>query len=268
MASTKPRALIAVSYEEYAREYLRSLPPEHFMEAIGQSTQRKITLESLDLLEARRPDVHVVSEMLVQYPRARQRRPGQVVPDNMVVLCDQPLKADSSYNLPLEPARPFWVLEYVSKNNKRKDYEDNFDKYERELQVPYYLVFYPDDQELTLYRHDGKKYVSVKPNKHGHYPIPKLEMEVGLLDGWVRFWHKGQLLPLPADLERALEEAERRADEEKRRADEEGRRADEAGQRAADLQRRLEEAERELAQLRAATRANSTRRANGSKPGQ
>jgi chromosome segregation ATPase len=39
MAYTKPRGLIAVSYEEWAREYLRGLPPEHFMEAIGQSTQ-------------------------------------------------------------------------------------------------------------------------------------------------------------------------------------------------------------------------------------
>src|ERR1700682_3125888 len=115
MASTKPRALITVSYEEWAREYLRGLPPEHFMESIGQSTQRKITLESLDLLKARRPDVHVFSELLVQYPRPRQRRPGQVVPDNMVVLSTQDIKADSSFNTPLEAARPFWVLEYVSK---------------------------------------------------------------------------------------------------------------------------------------------------------
>ena len=89
----------------------------------------------------------------------------------MVVLSDKPIRATSSYNLPLEPARPFWMLEYVSKNNKRKDYDDNFDKYEKELKVPYYLIFYPDDQELTLYHLRGKKYVSVKPNKHGRYPI-------------------------------------------------------------------------------------------------
>jgi Uma2 family endonuclease len=229
------------------------------MEAVGQSTQRKITLESLDLLKVRRPEVQVFSELLVQYPRRRQRRPGQVVPDNMVVLSDQPLKAETSYNLPLEPARLFWVLEYVSKNNKRKDYEDNFDKYERELQVPYYLVFYPEDQELTLYRHDGKKYVSVKPNRHGRYPIPRLDLEVGLQGGWVRFWHKGQLLPLPADLERDLDAANRRADA----AD---RRAAEADRRAADLQRRLTEAEHELAQFRAAAPPPAPRRTNGSRP--
>src|SRR5207248_1751136 len=83
---------------------------------------------------------------------------------------EQPLEASSSYNLPLEPVGPFWVLEYVSKNNKRKDYEDNFDRYEQELKVPYFLLFYPDTQDLTLYRHAGEKYASVKPNSQGRHP--------------------------------------------------------------------------------------------------
>src|SRR5207244_5350792 len=133
MASNMPRGMIAVADEEAAREYLRNLPLEHFMEATAQAKQREITLESLALVKARRPDVHVFNELLVQYPLPRQRKPGQVVPDNMVVLSDEAIQAETSYNLPLEPARPFWVLEYVSKSNRRKDYEDNFDKYERDL---------------------------------------------------------------------------------------------------------------------------------------
>jgi Uma2 family endonuclease len=191
MATTRPRALIAVAYEEAAREYLRSLPLEHFMEATAQARQREITLESLALVKARRADVHVCNELLVQYPVPGQRKPGQVVPDNMVVISDQPIQAETAYNLPLEPAPPFWVLEYVSKNSRLKDYEESFDKYEKDLKVPYYLVFYPDNQELTLYRHTGKHYVSVKPNKQGRYPIPKLDLEVGLVDGWVRYWYQG-----------------------------------------------------------------------------
>jgi Uma2 family endonuclease len=273
MASAKPRALIAVTYEEAAQAYLRSLPPEHFMEAIGQSRQREITLESLALLKARRRDVQVFNELLVQYPLPGQRKPGHVVPDNMVVLSDEPVRADSSFNLPLEDAGPFWVLEYVSKNNKRKDYDDNFDKYEKELKVPYFLLFYPEDQELTLYHHTGKKYVSVKPNQHGRYPIPQLELEVGLLEGWVRFWYQGELLPLPADLQRRqeetkreAEEAKRRADEEKRRADEEKRRADEEKRRADELQRQLQAAERELEHLRTGGQRPKARRANGPRP--
>jgi len=144
MSSTLPRALLEIAYEEAAQAYLRSLPPEHFREATAQATQRKITLESLDLLRARRPQVQVFNELLVQYPLPRQRKPGQVVPDNMVVVCAEPVRAETSFNLLLEPAGPFWMLEYVSKNNKRKNYEDNFDKYERDLKVPYFLLFYPN----------------------------------------------------------------------------------------------------------------------------
>ncbi len=271
--STTPRGMIAATYEAAAQEYLRSLPLEHFMEATPQATQRKITLESLDLLVARRPDVHVFNELLVQYPVPGQRRPGQVCPDNMVVISTQPIEATTSFNVPLESAAPFWVLEYVSKNNKRKDYEDNFDKYERDLKVPYYLTFYPDNQELTLYRHTGSKHVTVKPNKHGRLEIPELDLEIGLVDGWVRYWHQGELLPLPADLERDLKEALRAAaaaDERAKQANERAKqaneqakqaneRAEQADVRAVELQRTLETeqearrtAEEELTRLRAA----------------
>ena len=210
------RALIEVRYYQAAQEYLQNLPPEHFMEATPQATQRKITLESLDLVGARRRDFHLFNELLVQYPRRSQKKPGQVVPDNMVVLHDGPIKAEGSYDVPLQPAAPWLVLEYVSKSNKRKDYEDNMDKYERELKVPFYLHFYPEAQELTLYRHNGRKFVSVKPNEQGRCAIPPLELEVALLDGWVQFWYQGELLPLPADLQRDLETeraARRKAEE-------------------------------------------------------
>lgn len=201
----KPKELIRLSYEAYAQEYLRSLPLEHFMEARNQATQRKVFVASMELVTAERPDVWVFNEMLIQFKRPRRRRPGQVVPDNFVSISDEPIQAQTSYNVPLEPVGPFWTLEYVSQSNKRKDYEDNFDKYERELKVPYYLLFYHDIQDLTLYRHDGTKYVSVKPNETGRYAIPELEMEMALLDGWARFWFRGRLLPLPADLLRDLE---------------------------------------------------------------
>jgi Uma2 family endonuclease len=89
---------------------------------------------------------------------------------------------------------PFWVLEYVSKNSARKDYEDNFAKYEQELKVPYYLLFYPDNQELTLYHLSRRRYRAVVPNGQGRCAIPQVNMEVALVDGWVRFWYQGNLL--------------------------------------------------------------------------
>ena len=206
----KSREQMHERYELEAEDYLRSLPLEHFMEATPQATHRKITLESLDLVTAVRPDVHVFNELLVQYPRAGMRgmrRQQKVVPDNMVVIHDGPLQVYLSYTTREQPAAPFWVMEYVSKSSRRKDYDDNLDKYEIDLRVPYYLLFQPDVQELTLYRHNGKKYVSVKPNARGRYPVKELELEIALLDGWVRYWFRGELLPLPAELQRERNEA-------------------------------------------------------------
>lgn len=218
MSRSIPPRLLEVRYHEAAQVYLRSLPREHFMEATSQATQRKISVESLDLINAARPDVQSFNELLVQYPRPRRKKPGQVVPDNMVVIHPQPIKAEGSYDVPLQPVKPFWVLEYVSKNSKRKDYEESMDKYEHELKVPYYLVFYPDVQDMSLYRHNGKRYVTVQPDELGRVRIPELELELGLLDGWVRFWFRGELLPLPADLQRQLQETRQQLKQSEQRA--------------------------------------------------
>src|SRR5580700_11516364 len=165
MSSIGYPILLRLQYEDAAQEYLRSLPLQHFMEATTQATQRKITLESLDLVHARRPEVQVFNELLVQYPLPRRKRPGQVVPDNMVVICAIPIEAEGSYDVPLQPVGPYLVLEYVSRSNRRKDYDDNMRKYEHELQVPYYLLFAPDEQELTLYHHTGERYISIQPDE-------------------------------------------------------------------------------------------------------
>jgi len=210
MHSPKPRILMRLAYAEAAQQFLRSLPPEHFMEATAQATQREITLESLALVRARRPDVQVFNELLVQYPRPRTDKPGQVVPDNMIVIHPEPSHAEGSFDVPFEAGSPFCVLEYVSNSNKRKDYDDNMHKYERELKVPYYLLFYPDGRELTLYHHNKRRYVSVKPNEDDRLAIPELDMEVALLEGWVRYWYLGDFLALPAQLQSELDEAKRR----------------------------------------------------------
>src|SRR5438552_3315139 len=86
MISKMPPPWSARDYEKEARAYMASLPLEHFMEAPAQSYQREITLASLALVKARRSDVQVYSELLVQYPVKGQRKPRKVVPDNMVVL--------------------------------------------------------------------------------------------------------------------------------------------------------------------------------------
>src|SRR5262249_30499146 len=66
VGKTKGTVWTAADYDRAALKYSRSLPLEHFMEALPQSTQREITLESLALLRARRPEVQVFNELLVQ----------------------------------------------------------------------------------------------------------------------------------------------------------------------------------------------------------
>jgi chromosome segregation ATPase len=64
-----------------------------------------------------------------------------------------------------------------------------------------------------------------------------VEIEIALLGRWVRFWHRGELLPLPADLQRSLEEARRQLGE--------------ARQQVSNLQRRLEQEEQRRRDLEA-----------------
>jgi Uma2 family endonuclease len=236
--------LLRLDYERAAYEYSERLPLEHFMESTLQSTQRRITDQSMDLVRLERPDVQNFGELLIQYPKPRGRKLGQVVPDNMIVVWPEPIKAKASYDIPLQPVRPFWTLEYLSHNNKRKDYVDSFRKYERDLEVPYYLMFDPDDQEITLYHLVNKKYRAVRPNAAGRREIPELDIEVGLVDEWMRYWFRGKLLPLVGELGRSLQEADRRATEAEARAEKATAAQHAAEEELARLRAELEERKR------------------------
>jgi Uma2 family endonuclease len=242
MAKLKPRPWTAADYDRAALAYCRRLPLEHFMEAIPAATQRKITVESFDLLRTQRPDVQCFNELLIQYwHNGRIRR---VVPDNFIRICDRPPATETSFNLELEPVGPLLTMEYVSPSNPRKDYRQNFVKYERELKVPYYLLFYPEWQDLRLHHLEGDSYRVLTPNARGRLELGELELEVALRDRWVRFWYRGHLLELPDELQRQREQERQRAEQERQRAEQERQRAEqERQQRAA--------AEAEVARLRA-----------------
>jgi hypothetical protein len=146
-------------------------------------------------------------------------------------------------------------------------------KYEHELKVPYYLLFVPEEQELTLYQHTGEKYVSVKPNEHGRYPIPKLELELGLLEGWVRFWFRGKLLPLPAELQQELNEVRQRLTQTEQRLTQAEQRLTQTEQRLTQTEQRLTQteqqrtqAEQEITRLQALLRQHGIKEPSG--PGQ
>ena len=206
-ATPAPTVIDRVRYENAAQDYLAGLTMENFMEATAQGTQREITLESLAIVRAARPDVHVFNELLILYPKAGAgtRNLIGVVPDNMVVVHPEPLDPGGHFALTMQPAGPLVVMEYVSPSNKRKDYDRNMTLYEQDLKVPYYLLFYPETQDLTVFTLRNGRYGSVDMDEHGRQPIPELELSVALLDGWVRYWFRGELLPLPGEMARDLD---------------------------------------------------------------
>ena len=77
---------LRAEYEKAAREALRNQTMEDIMEATPQATQRKITLASLDLVHAQRPDFQVFNELMILYRLPNIEEKQRVVPDNMVVL--------------------------------------------------------------------------------------------------------------------------------------------------------------------------------------
>ncbi len=244
MAVTKSRPLTRQDFAEAAEEYASRLTLEDIMEATPQAAQREITLESLALVKARRPDVHVFNELLVQYKQPGSGKIGQVVPDNMIVVSTEPIRADGSFDLPFEAAVPFCVMEYVSPNTERKDHVVNMVKYERELKVPYYLLFDPRRQQVTLFRHNKRKFVAVKPNEQGRLAMTEIDLEICLLAGWVRYWYQGELLPLPADLQRDLDQARQKLAETVKLLDQERQARQAADEEIARLKALLEQTRR------------------------
>jgi Uma2 family endonuclease len=205
---TEPRRWTRQDYERAALEYWASLPEFHSMESEVQFTQRAITQESLKALGRRRPQVQLrlFGELLVQ--QFHEGNLVQVVPDTMVVLGNAPPGKRTSYEPEEEPPL-FLAIEYVSHSNPYGDYVGKRETYEEKLRVPWYLIYDPEAAPLVicLYHHDGQQYQIVRANSAERFPIPDLELEVGMVGEWMRFWYQGELLPLPEDLDAALQAA-------------------------------------------------------------
>jgi Uma2 family endonuclease len=75
--------------------------------------------------------------------------------------------------------------------------------YERIMHIPYYGIYQVSNGTLEVYQLVGDKYQRLTPNERGHYPIPSMEVELGLWQGsyqnqtqlWLRWWDlEGNLL--------------------------------------------------------------------------
>jgi Uma2 family endonuclease len=196
-------------YDRAALEYLERLPPEHFMEATTQSVQRALIENALGQIAEQRPDFHYFNELLVQqFVRGHL---VQVVPDATVILGDLKDHRRSCYQPEMELPL-FWVLEYVSPSGRNTEYMEKRQCYEQDLKVPYYLIHDPEAAPLVLclYHYEGSGYQLVKANEHDRFPIPELNVEIGVVDGWARLWFQGELLLPTGELAARMREVQRR----------------------------------------------------------
>lgn len=195
-------------YEDAALEFQRSLTIEDIMEAHILTLLRASFL-GLMMLKRSYPELQLFNEVLVLYPFDGKLQ--RVVPDNMLVLNADPDREwnRTSYNLEYERDKPFLVVEYVSPSTGEKDRDDgeSYHKYETHLCVPYYLIYDPESgKPLTLLRHDGHGYGAASVNQAGRFEIPELDLQIGVVDDLVRYWHDGSLLPIPTEVPDVLAE--------------------------------------------------------------
>jgi Uma2 family endonuclease len=164
-----------------------------------------------------------------------------------------------SYVLWREHMAPFIALEFASGNgDEERDRTPlavaadgittkpgKFWVYERIIRIPYYGIYEIKTGNLEVYHLIDFAYRRIEPNERGHYPIPLLEVELGLWQGsyqnqemlWLRWWDlQGNLLLIGSEqveIERA------RTEQERQRAEQAERKAEQAERKATQLADRL-----------------------------
>lgn len=164
-----------------------------------------------------------------------------------------------SYVLWREHFAPLIALEFASGNgNEERDRTPlsvvadgtttkpgKFWVYERIIRIPYYGIYEIKTGNLEVYHLIDFAYRRIQPNERGHYPIPLLDVELGLWQGsyqnqemlWLRWWDsQGNLLLIGSEqveIERA------RTEQERQRTQQERQRAEQAERKAAQLADRL-----------------------------
>jgi len=174
-----------------------------------------------------------------------------------------------SYVLWREHMAPFIALEFASgSGDEERDRTPlavaadgtttkpgKFWVYERIIRIPYYGIYEIKTGNLEVYHLIDFVYRRIEANERGHYPIPLLDVELGLWQGsyqnqemlWLRWWDsQGNLLLIGSEqveIERAMVEQERQINEQERQRTEQER------QRTEQERQRAEQAERKVAQL-------------------
>lgn len=136
-----------------------------------------------------------------------------------------------------EEERDATPLNYARRREAKKP--GKFWVYKQIIRIPYYVIYEINNGKLEVYHLIDFTYHKIQPNERGHYPIPLLDVEIGLWLGsylnnpeqlWLRWWDlEGNLLLT------GKEEAEL----QKQKAEQERQRAVAAERKAAQLAERL-----------------------------
>ena len=127
-----------------------------------------------------------------------------------------------SYVLWKEFVAPLIVIEFVSGNGAEErdatppsetEKAGKFWVYEQAIRIPFYVIFDGFRDKLEAYHLLDGRYVKMPPNDRGHYSIPPMGVELGLIlekgVSWLRWWDESGNLLLTGD-ERAVQ-AEQKA---------------------------------------------------------
>jgi chromosome segregation ATPase len=93
-----------------------------------------------------------------------------------------------------------------------------------------------------VYRHLGTQYERLEPDLAGRCAIEELDLQVGIWDGWLRYWYQGKLLPVTDELAKQIEQLARQLDEQTREH------ARELGEQARQHARELDQRDRQIDQ--------------------
>ncbi|MFM6015713.1 MAG: Uma2 family endonuclease [Cuspidothrix sp.] len=131
-----------------------------------------------------------------------------------------------SYVLWKEFVAPLIAIEFVSGNGAEErdatppsetEKAGKFWVYEQAIRIPFYAIFEARKKLLEVYRLLDGRYEQIQPNKRGHFAIPPMGVELGLIEddgvSWVRWWDDAGNLLLTGD-ERAIVEKQARLEAE------------------------------------------------------
>lgn len=192
-----------------------ALPPEGDAHRIRKTRALEALSEFYRRLRRR---IYLSAELPVYYPDE-----AMFAPDLLAVLEVEDHER-SSWVVSHERKGLDFVLEISASGDSRKDFETNVIRYAR-LGIPEYFAYDVTRSRLLGWRlpePQAKAYEAIVP-QGGRWPSRVLELELGLEEGQLRFFHATAPLldagELIARLSTMVDDALRRAEEEARRAD-------------------------------------------------